>query len=30
MVDARDERTVVVLNVETGKGHSEDGWERDK
>jgi hypothetical protein len=29
-LEARDGRTVAVLNVETGEGHSEDGWERDK
>jgi hypothetical protein len=30
MVEARDGRTVAVSNTETGEGHSEDGWERDK
>lgn len=29
-VEARDGRTVVVSKAETGEGHSEGGWERDK
>lgn len=29
-VEARDGRTVVVSKAETGEGHSEEGWERDK
>jgi hypothetical protein len=29
-VDARDGRTVAVSKAETGEGHSEGGWERDK
>ena len=30
MVEARDGRTVAVSNAETGEGHSEGGWDRDK
>jgi hypothetical protein len=29
-VEARDGRTVAVSNAETGEGHSEGGWDRDK
>ena len=29
-VEARDGRTVAVSKAETGEGHSEEGWERDK
>ena len=29
-VEARDGRTVVGLNAETGEGHSGDGWDRDR
>ncbi len=29
-VEARDGRTVVVSKAETGEGHSEEGWERDR
>jgi hypothetical protein len=29
-VEARDGRTVAVSNAETGEGHSEDGWERER
>jgi hypothetical protein len=29
-VEARGGRTVVVSKAETGEGHSDDGWERDK
>ena len=29
-VEAREGRTVAVSNAETGEGHSEGGWDRDR
>jgi hypothetical protein len=29
-VKAYDGRMVAVSNVKAGKGHSEDGWDRDR
>jgi hypothetical protein len=29
-VEARDGRMVAVSNAETGKGHSEDDWDKDR
>jgi hypothetical protein len=29
-VKARDGRTVVVSKAETGEGHAEGGWERER
>jgi hypothetical protein len=29
-VEARDGRMVAVSNAETGEGHSEDGWDKDR